>query len=79
MKYEFKNELELVNAFRGIFQDTETGRSVLQYLERMTRYHSECFDLDPNVTNYNLGARSIMLKIRSILETDISKLDNKEI
>jgi hypothetical protein len=79
MKYEFESELELVNAFRGVFQDTDTGRRVLKYLESMTRYHSECFDFNPHITSYQLGARSIMLKIKNILETDISKLDNKEI
>lgn len=69
------NDLYLQNVknYKKVF-GSETGKKVLWDLLKACGFMSDGFDENPNVTSYNSGARSMVLRILKIVEMNESEL-----
>lgn len=64
---------EIQTSYKQVFM-SEAGREVIEHLERVCHVKTTSFTTDPYLTAFNEGTRSVLLHIKTMVETDFDKL-----
>ena len=63
----------IIQSYKSIF-NTEAGKDVLTDMCKMCHFNASSFDVDPYITAFNEGQRSIILRIMRTIDADPREL-----